>query len=51
MPMVVVADRENSYTHIDDIAINRLVGQYNMIIKLIKGFGFGHDAIVLGLTY
>ena len=40
---------KNSYTHIDDIAINRLVGHYNMIIKWNKDFDL--DAIVLGLTY
>ena len=40
---------KNSYTHIDDIAINMLVGHYNMIIKWNKDFD--HDPIVLGLTY
>ena len=39
---------KNSYTHIDDIAIDRLVGHYNMIINWNKDFD--HDAIVLGLT-
>ena len=47
--MVVVVDGKSNYTHIDDIAINRLVGHYNMIIKWNKSFD--HDAIVLGLTY